>query len=274
MNLFNIIKELETADPEIHERVSLRRDAIKNITAFGSKIAVAALPFAFATLFKKAYGATPLPAVNDVLNFALKLEYLEAYFYNTGLAVPGLVPDSGYIQTIRNDENAHVGQLAQLLGDAAIAAPAFDLTAKGAFPDVLSNYDTFLLVANMLEDIHVRAYIGQATNLLGNQQMLNTAFAIQVVESRHAAAIRQLRKLRGANIEPWITGTQNLANDTGEAAFNASYAGENNVVQNDIDITTLASAYGTTTPYAIATQAFDEPLTKDAVLAVVAPFFV
>jgi hypothetical protein len=45
-------------------------------------------------------------------------------------------------------------------------------------------------------------------------------------------------------------------------------------VQNDIDITTLASAYGTTTPYAIATQAFDEPLTKDAVLAVVAPFFV
>jgi len=273
VNLFNIIKEIETADPEIHERMSPRRDAIKNITSFGSKVAVAALPFAFVTLFKKAYGAVPTPAVNDVLNFALKLEYLEAYFYKTALSVPGLIIDTGYIETIGNDENGHIGALRQLLGDAAVASPQFDLTAKGAFPDVLSNYDTFLTVANMLEDTGVRAYIGQATNLLGNQLLLITALSIQVVESRHAAAIRQLRKSRGAVIEPWITGSSSLSNDTGIPSFNANYAGENNVIQNGIDVTTLSSASGSTTPYAVATQAFDEPLTKEAVLALVAPFF-
>src|ERR1700753_4053440 len=107
MNLFNVLNEIEQVDPEFNDRISPRRDAIKNITSFGSKVAVAALPFAFATLFKKAYGATAPVAINDVLNFALKLEYLEAYFYNQGFAVPGLIPDTGYIGVIRNDENAH-----------------------------------------------------------------------------------------------------------------------------------------------------------------------
>ena len=86
MNLLNIIEEINTADPEFQDRISPRRAAIKNITSFGSKVAVAALPFAFSTLFKKAYGQTATVPVNDVLNYALKLEYLEAAFYNAGVA--------------------------------------------------------------------------------------------------------------------------------------------------------------------------------------------
>jgi hypothetical protein len=76
-----------------------RRAAIKNITSFGSKVAVAAMPFALGTLFKKAYGQTPSSVV-DVLNFALTLEHLEAGFYNKGTAAPGLIPSqigSAYI---------------------------------------------------------------------------------------------------------------------------------------------------------------------------------
>ena len=84
MNLFNIIQEIEKVDPEFQERVSPRRDVIKNITSFGSKVAVAALPFAFTTVFKKAYGQSTPSSVTDVLNFALTLEYLESYFYNQG----------------------------------------------------------------------------------------------------------------------------------------------------------------------------------------------
>src|SRR5476649_374036 len=97
MNLLGLIEEIDKADPEFKERISPRRDAIKNITSFGSKVAVAALPFAFSTLFKKAYGQTT-SSVNDVLNFALTLEYLEAYFYNQGLAKANLIPaaDKGY----------------------------------------------------------------------------------------------------------------------------------------------------------------------------------
>src|ERR1700753_3635838 len=114
MNLFNVLNEIEQVDPEFNDRISPRRTAIKNITSFGSKVAVAALPFAFATLFKKAYGETAPIAVNDALNYLLKLEYLEANFYNKGIATPGLVLDSGYIEVIGNDENAHVGYLTQL----------------------------------------------------------------------------------------------------------------------------------------------------------------
>jgi len=75
MNLLNLIEEIDKADPEFQDRISPRRDAIKNITSFGSKVAVAAMPFVFSTLFKKAYGQTAITSVNDTLNFALKLEY-------------------------------------------------------------------------------------------------------------------------------------------------------------------------------------------------------
>jgi hypothetical protein len=281
MNLFNIINEIEKVDPEVHERMSPRRDAIKNITSFGSKVAVAALPFAFATIFKKAYGQTAPVAVNDVLNFALTLEYLESYFYNQG-AASGIVPgtDTAYITTIQTDENLHVAFLKSVLGSAAIASPSFDLTAKGAFPTVLTNYDTFLAVANAFEDTGVRAYKGQAVNLIGNQVVLTAALSIHAVEARHASAVRQIRASRGVTITPWITGSASSSNDTGVAAVNANYGAgasgypaENNITQGGVDVTTLASAYGSTTPYNVACEAFDEPLDMATVVSIVTPFF-
>src|SRR5665213_729390 len=138
MNLFSIIEEIEKVDPEVHGRMSPRRDAIKNITSFGSKVAIAALPFAFATIFKKAYGQTTPASVNAVLNFALNLEYLESYFYNQGAAASGLIPaaDAPTFAVVQADENAHVTFLKSVLGTAAVATPTFDLTAKGTFPTV------------------------------------------------------------------------------------------------------------------------------------------
>jgi hypothetical protein len=276
MNLFNVIEQLEKVDPEITDRMSPRRAAIKNITSFGSKVAVAALPMAFATMFKKAYAADAPVAVNDVLNFALKLEYLESYFYNQGVAKSGLIPsgNSGYISKIQADENAHVKFLQSVLGAAAVPMPAFDLTAKGTFPTVLSNYDTFLAVSNAFEDTGVRAYKGQAPNLLTNKVVLGAALAIHAVEARHASIVRQIRASRGVNISAWITGSASSANDTGiGAAVDGNYAGENNVMQGGVDVTKLPSATGSTTAYNIAVEAFDEPLTMDAVLALVGPFF-
>lgn len=276
MNLFNIIEQIEKVDPEIAARMSPRRAAIKNITSFGSKVAIAAMPMAFATLFKRAYAADAPVAVNDVLNFALTLEYLESYFYNQGAAASGLIPSSGasYIATIQADENEHVAFLKSVLGSAAVSMPSFDLTAGGAFANVLTNYDTFLAVANVFEDTGVRAYKGQAPNLLGNQVVLGAALAIHAVEARHASAVRQIRASRGVNISPWITGSASSANDTGiGAAVDGSYAGENNVMQGGVDVTTLKSASLSTTAYNIAVEAFDEPLDKASVLAVVAPFF-
>jgi hypothetical protein len=275
MNLFNVIDEIKQVDPEFQDRMSPRRDAIKNITSFGSKVAVAALPFAFSTLFKRAYGQTAGTDVNSVLNFALTLEYLEAYFYNQGLAQANLIPaaDKGYFTTVAGHENAHVAFLKSVLSTNAVASPKFDLTAKGTFADVLTNYNTYLAVAETFEDTGVRAYKGQAGFLLGNQVVLTAALQIHAVEARHASAIRYLRASKGVNIKPWISGSATVSNDTGIAAVNASYAGENNTMQGGVDITTLNAVSGKTSITA-AIESFDEPLDKPSVLAIVSPFIV
>ncbi|MES2375265.1 MAG: ferritin-like domain-containing protein [Bacteroidota bacterium] len=276
MNLFGLIEEIEKVDPEFQDRISPRRDAIKNITSFGSKVAVAALPFAFSTLFKKAYGQTATPSVNDVLNYALKLEYLEAAFYNAGVAssLGFSATEKAYLVTIQGHENAHVTFLKSVLGGAAVAQTTqgtngtYDFTAGGTFPTVLSNVDTYFAVAQAFEDTGVRAYKGQAGFLAGNQTVLTAALNIHSVEARHASAVRYLRRLRGATTtKPWISG----ANDTGIAAVNGNYAGEDNLVQGGVTITTLAGVSGNVAT-AAATESFDEPLTSAQVVALVAPF--
>lgn len=276
MNISGIINEIEKADPEFAERISPRRAAIKNMTGFGGKLAVAALPFALNALLKKAYGQTPSAAVLATLNIALRLEYFEAAFYNKGLAAAGLtIPAADrttYLNTIASDENKHVTFLKTALGGNALAAPldtSYDFTAGGTFGTVFTDYNIFLAVAETLEDTGVRAYKGQAGVLLKDQTYLTAALNIHSVEARHASAIRYLRRTRGASIKPWITG----ANDTGIAQVANNYLGEDLTVQATVDITKLTGATASSTiSVNAATEAFDEPLTTAQVVALVTPF--
>jgi len=275
MNLFEIIDQIEKVDPEVQERLNSRRSAIKNITSFGSKVAIASLPFALGTMFKKAYGATPTTVV-DVLNFALTLEYLEAEFYNTGTQ-KGVIPanNATYLSNITRDENNHVKFLQTViaqLGGTAVAKPRMDLSGgggngQGPFKNAFTDYSLFLTAAQAFEDTGVRAYKGQAGALKGNQVVLTAALSIHAVEARHAAAIRQLRHdLGSATTKPWIVSTAAKGNDTGVGLVDGNYAGEENTTHLDINTTTLASV-------GIATAAFDEPLTYDQVIALLAPSF-
>ena len=279
MNVLNLIEEIDKADPEFQDRISPRRDAIKNITSFGSKVAVAALPFVFSTLFKKAYGQTaPGAAVLAALNFALKLEYLESAFYNAGAAAASVqaglsATEKAYLTTIQAHENAHVKFLQGVLGANAVAQTTqgtngtYDFTGMGAFPTVMRDSAAFLNVAMVFEDTGVRAYKGAAPSFAGQQVYLTAALDIHSVEARHASAIRQLLAARGISIKPWITG----ANDTGIAAANANYAGEDNITQSGVNVTTLAGIGGNISANA-ATEAFDEPLDATTVATLVAPF--
>lgn len=272
MNLFQIFDEIAHVDPEFNDRISPRRDAIRNMLSFGKKVSLAAAPLMMGGLLKKAYTQTPRD-VNGVLNYALTLEYLEAEFYTLGAAASGLVPSGKPMQairTIRDHEVAHVAFLKQVLGNQAVAKPTFDFTAGGAFADVFSNYDTFLALAQAFEDTGVRAYKGQAGVLKGNQVVLTAALQIHAVEARHASHVRQMRRMRGGvagNQKPWITG----ANDSGISAVDAVYAGENNVDQAGIRITSLNGVSGKLSMEA-ATQAFDEPLEAGAVLDIAGLF--
>jgi hypothetical protein len=268
MNLENIIKEIETVDPEFHERISPRREAIKNFAGFGKKLALGALPLAMGGLFSKAYGQTQPTAINDILNFALTLEYLEAEFYTRGVTAHGPLlintPAIAAITVIRDDENNHVAFLKSVLGTAAVAKPNFNFNALGSDPFLPTNYDVFLALAQAFEDTGVRAYKGQAPFLMSNKTILGAALNIHSVEARHASHIRQMRKARGANLKPWITGK-----DLGgiPAAAQAVYNGEELETQASVKISGIM-VDGITISAAAATEAFDEPLSYSEALAI------
>lgn len=270
MNFSNILNEIEKTDPEVFERTSPRRHLLKS---FGSKVAVAAIPIALGSLFKKAYGQTSNQII-DVLNFALTLEYLEAAFYKTAVEnSPGLLPAgaaTNAISTIAAHEAQHVTFLQTAItssGGTALTSPTFDFTAGGLFPDVFTNYATFLAVAQAFEDTGVRAYKGQAGFLMSSNEVLTAALNIHSVEARHASHIRQMRKANNqGDVKPWITGKQSGIPST---AVQPIYNGEDNTVQADVQITGIN---GKDVSADAATESFDEPLTKEQVLAIVDPF--
>jgi len=293
MNIFKIIEEIEKVGPEANETIAPRRAALKNLTGLGSKVATAALPFALGAFFNKAYGQNVTPvssngaAANDILNFVLKLKYLEAAFYAKGLATTGLIPagDVPVITTIANQETAQVAFLQSALGSAAVVqttqgtAGVYDFTGTAKFPTVLTNYDTFLSVANVLKDTGVHAMKGQIPNLQGNQSALTTVFKLHSVEARHAAQIRQMRKARTvASLKPWISANlTGSANDTGiGASVDAYYVGETNIVQLGYTMTSFVNSAITTATTNLSTnasiEAFDEPFTMAAILPLVAIF--
>ena len=282
MNLQNIISEIEKQDPEVLSKLDTRRKAMKDFASFSGKVALASVPFALGSMFKKAYGSPTSPSdiIIDTLNFALTLEYLESNFYIKAVA-SGIIPAGDALTAltiIRDHENEHVQFLSTAITAAGgtpvtFTAASFDFTAKGTFPTVFSDYGVLLAVAQTFEDTGVRAYKGQAPNLITNNAYLTAALQIHSVEARHAAHLREMRRANGSlvpagvTVKPWITLNQSGIAST---AVQASYDGEDNVVQAGVTITNIG---GFPISAAAASEAFDEPLTKDQVTAIVTPFF-
>jgi len=278
MNIVNILEEIEKVDGEVYERLNPRRAAMKSFFNIGKKISLAAMPLALGSMFQKAYGQSSLPSgVADVLNFALALEYLEYHFYNhalLGTDVTFTYPTAAAktaITTIRDHEKAHVDLLVGALGSSArtpIAYADTDFRAGGTFANVYTDYNTFLAVAQGFEDTGVRAYKGQAANLMAAPGVLQTALQIHSVEARHASHIRQMRTAAGSTVyKPWVSlGASGQANDSGVAAVDAVYAGEDLTVQAGANIVGIGGFSGITK--AAAVESFDEPLDKASVVTI------
>ena len=307
MNFTSIIKQIEKSDPEVYERLSTRRGALKS---FGSKVALAALPLALGSLFKKAYGKTSsASAVIGALNLALEMEYFQYNYYHTANNLPDLIPPStafptgseknGFI-TIEAQEKAHIillsGVVTAMGGTpftpknyvAGIANPyyipngTYDFTGGscgcGIYYDVFNDYPTFLMMAQVFEDTAVHAYKGQMTNLLGDSGVLTQAFQIQATEARHAAHARTLRRLPPINAfaldvpAPWITN-----NIPPIAALQPYYLGEDVTQQlYATDILNIPDVYGSagTVPKISATAAFDEGMDSGTIISLIQPFLI
>jgi hypothetical protein len=252
---------------------------------------LAGIPAIFASLFKPApLQAQAAPTVQQVLEFALTLEYLEDEFYRIGRNTSGLIPaqDRQIFQTISDHETAHVLFLEDALGVARNSRkPNFDFTAGGAFPDVFSNYATFRTLAQGFEDTGVRAYKGQAANLMSNDAVLTAALQIHAVEARHASEVRRLNG-NFAEVAPqkgWITLAQTGvvpatvgSTAVGNAIYGAGnpadmFPSEANTTQGGTPLTglTFTPALQGSAAEKIS-EAFDEPLDMGTVVAIASLF--
>jgi hypothetical protein len=217
-----------------------RRKLLQKLGMAGAAVA------AGATLGGQKLMAAATPTPEDVVQFALNLEYLEAEFYSvattgktleargydfTGTGTKGATTTSyGMVNFANNliltgtvakdiaaDELAHVLLLRSALmsnGITPIAKPAINLDALASKGASLANQQSFLVLGRIFEDIGVSAYSGGAPYLSGSPY-LQTAARITAVEGEHVANLRlQIArlgiaspKLDGADVVPPPTGT-------------------------------------------------------------------
>lgn len=264
MNVFDLINSVDEKSQETLLEKANRRDAFRHLGEWGKKIALAAIPFGAATAASSTKAFAAGDSITDVLNFALLLEYLEAEYYLTGMdtIVPkGTDAEKIYAQ-ITKHEVAHVELLKSAIGSLGgmpIEKPEFDFTVGGAFMP-FSDYTQFLILSQAFEDTGVRAYKGQAANLISNGDVLTVALQIHSVEARHASRVRQLR-----GDYPYITFSNR---GTGMPyATQPVYAGEDVTMQAGVDLKKI-----TTVGRDGITAAYDEPLTKAEVTAIAGLF--
>lgn len=299
-----------------------RRDAIargaKTSAFMHLALAAGSVPVALAALSKEVYGQAPASQVQAVLQFALLLENLEAEFYKTVTAggtgfsaannpqsaafqpiraaiaaLPNAAVILATLTTIRDHEIAHVALLRGALGGNAgtpLTGTAFDFTggrnpgtSNGPFAIATQNLAVALAATQAFEDTGVRAYKGQAPNLI-RTSTLTTALQIHAMEARHAARIRRIRRsVDPTNATLRYSGTVRGGGAAAAGApagtpanlvpaFEAIYGGatsESNVTQGGVNVTGLGG-----TSANAAGEAFDEPLTRAEVVAIVQPFVV
>ncbi len=269
MNILRILDKL--SNDKFFTGEASRLQTLSSIADFGKKAAVASVPLGLAGLMSTpAHAETTTSSASmfktpltDALQLALTLEYLEDEYYRIGLATAGLIPttDRTVFSQISKHETAHVAFLKSALtslGTAPNAKPTFDFTAKGNFTP-FTNYQQFLTLAQAFEDTGVRAYKGQAGNVMSNKDVLTAALQIHSVEARHASEVRRMRGNKG-----WIE----LANGGDmPAATNPVYVGEGVTVQAGFN---TATAFG---PEA-GSAAYDEVLSGSDAAAIAGLFIV
>ena len=257
----------EALDP-----VLSRREAVRAGAGAGSKIVSAlglgAIPLALAAMARDAEAQTSADLM-DALQFLLLIEQVTVTLHLKALSAAGFVPSTAFplFQAVHAHDADHVTLVSNMissLNGTPADPPTFDWTAKGNFPGFAfasGQYATYLIIAQGLADLAVRAYKGQAARMTVNTSVMTQTLVIHTVEGRHAGAIRRVRTKNA-----WITGA---SRDDLPVFFQPVYDGEDATVHDGFDAATLAASDGGT---ASVTEAFDEPMTTAQASAIINAF--
>jgi hypothetical protein len=162
--------------------------------------------------------AGPAPSLEDVLQFALNLEYFEATFYSyiaNGSGIPAALmgPNPGTVsggakinftdpnvaalaQQLAADELAHVEYIRaglQYANAVPVSMPALNLAAMG----MPTSDASFLALARQLETVGTSAYEGGIQYLSISPQVTTYAAVIHDAEGQHESALRQFCIMKG-----------------------------------------------------------------------------
>lgn len=281
MNLLSLLDHLSAVDAP--SGAAPRRHLLRQLGQAGAWAAVAGLPLALAPAAEAAPTSTSL----DAVLLLLKLEELLTDFYIQALAAPVLTAAGQAavrpgIDRIRRQQQGHAQFLRTTLTTNGLTpppAPRFDFSGRKnnpanpiLFPDVLNDFSAFLQLAQQLEDASVAIYLGQASFLTTDKPLLDAVLRMQLVEARHAAHVRTLRRAAGTTVKSWPSTTDVTPNPAvlvpnpagGSAAPVAIYTFEATETQlvsgtNTVPFTTILTGATAVQPSAVA-EAFDEPL--------------
>lgn len=160
----------------------------------------------------------PNPAIVEVLNFALNLEYLEANLYINVSGSTPLTQDLGAgarvtglpgrlnldpvtlatFQNLSSDETRHITLLRAAiyeLGGTPINQPAIDYTVGGTM--AITTQAQLLAITRQFTATGTSAYAGSAASLVSNLYVLTGASQILGAEAQHLGSINALCNFQG-----------------------------------------------------------------------------
>jgi rubrerythrin len=132
----------------------------------------------------------------DILQYALALEYLESTFYDIADKHVSFDHKRTHeiVHAVREHEDTHVKAIQgaiKKLGGTPKPKSDYKIKIKDPGNKVYSSEKTFLSTAATFEEVGVTAYLGQVTHIK-NGDILAAAASIEGVEARHSAIFYSL----------------------------------------------------------------------------------
>ena len=287
MNLLSFLDQLGAADAPVG--AAPRRHLLRQFGQAGARAAAAALPLALAA---PAAQAAPTDTSLDAILVVLRLEDTLEAFYTKALAAAvltnpaqaGVRPD--FVRILRH-QHEHADFLRATITAAGLPRPvappltSYDFSGRRnnpanpeLFPNVLTDYNAFLQLAQQLEDASASVYLGQLKFFSSDRPLLDALVRMQLVEARHASHIRTLRRTSAAAVavKSWPSTADPAPNPaimvpgtgSGSTAPVSLYSLEANETQAVLDATTIPFPTVLTNTTAVQfralAEAFDEPL--------------